>query len=53
MRVHGLVLAQRSAYFERLLVGAGASMSEGRGKALTVELDDEQGQSMLMGLGLW
>lgn len=43
MRVHGLVLAQRSAYFRGLLLGAGTAMAEGQAKALTVELEDAQG----------
>jgi hypothetical protein len=42
MRVHGLVLAQRSGYKGLLLCG-GASMVEGQSKSLTVEVNDEQG----------
>ena len=43
MRVHGVVLAQRSKYFERMLLGGGAGMVEGQTKSLTIEVEDDQG----------
>ena len=47
MRVHGVVLTQRSSYFKGLLLGGGADMVESQSKSLTVEMADEQGGSVL------
>lgn len=48
MRVHGLVLAQRSGYFKGLLLCGGVGMVEARSKCLTVKVNDEQGGSVLV-----
>jgi hypothetical protein len=39
LKVHGTVLIQRSAYFERALQGA---FQEGRDKTITLTLDDAE-----------
>lgn len=43
LRAHEQVLTDRSGYFEAMLLGAGATMVEGRSKSVTVELEDAQG----------
>ncbi len=46
MKLHATVLLQGSEFFRGVLLGAGAAMKEGQSKSVTVELEDEEGQSV-------